>query len=671
MKFDPNLAFDLAASKGDGRPVARFRQGQPVGPSEDLTRIAALEARELNVRDPLAAELWTKHLRRERTTPCDCVARWGRCITDLRPVQGWALEEASDARGLLASIGVGDGKTGIDILLAMAIPGVRTAVLLIPPSLKPQFLMRDYPQWSAHFRTPNLAANLGREFFENRPTLHVVTYHELSALKNSDLLSRIPHVDLIIADEAHNLRDPSAARTIRFLRAFAKLPNTRFAALSGTLTTRSLKDYAHLAALAMRERSPLPIHPPTTDEWAAALDAVSSTQPFLKHPGSLLEAFSVFATDEIRKHADDTERARLLFQRRFTSVHGVIVTQDSPLKCSLVLSERRVMIPAAVDAESVPKLAPEFVTWLENGSRANLISKCVNFVRELKQRPDGEELIEVLEIARCVRQVASGFFYRWRYPRGETVDQIKTWLKLRKAWRAEIRAELQYPRENYDSPGNVTRAAIRWFEGYHADVNGERKFFPPGTRNGPLPVFAAQHWLAWKAVHKTVQPETEAVWISDWLVRDSIEWAKTQPGIVWFEHDEFMTRARQIAREQKLNFGFFPGGKEASATIILEKGDRSIFASIKAHGEGKNLQYAFSRNLIVHPPSNGKTTEQLLGRTHREGQPADEVSAEFYRYHAELVSDIAQAEAQARYAETTTSTPQRLNFASKTWDLDD
>ena len=659
MKFDPSLVHELVETS-QGRPVAKFRSGQPVGPSDDLARILAIPMRELDVRDPLAAQLWTKHLRRERAAPCDCVERWGFCITDLRPVQGWALEEASDARGLLASIGVGDGKTGIDLLLPMAIPGVRTAALLLPSALKPQFLMRDMPQWSAHFRTPNLAGGVG-QFFDGRPTLHVITYNELSAVKNSDLLSRIPNLDLIIADEAHSLRDPGAARTIRFLRAFSRLPNTRFAALSGTITTRSLKDYAHLSALALRERSPLPIHPPTVDEWAASIDATSSSQPFLKHPGALLEALGK-GIDE----RDDTERARRGFQRRFASTHGVIATQDNPLRCSLILDERKVKLPTALDTEGAKELAPEFRGWLEK-SQAGLISASVNFVRETKQRPDGEELIEVLEVARCVRQVATGFFYRWRFPRGEAVDQIKTWLKLRKAWRAEIRAQLNYPRENYDSPGNITRAAIRWFDGYYAEVNGERKFFAPGTKGGPLPTYAADHWLAWKQVRKTVQPETEAVWLSDWLVQDAIEWALTEPGIVWFEHDEFMVRARAIARARKLDLGFFPGGKEASTGILLERGKRSIFASIKAHGEGKNLQHAFGRNLIVHPPSNGKTVEQLLGRTHREGQPRDEVTAEFYRYHSELRGDIESAENHARYIETTTGTRQRLNFAVRSW----
>src|SRR5690606_11983538 len=86
--------------------------GPPVQDSDDLRRILALPRRSLNPNDPRAAEAWTAHLRRERSDPCDCDQRWGArdpktgavipgsgCIRKLRPIQGWALEEASNAGG--------------------------------------------------------------------------------------------------------------------------------------------------------------------------------------------------------------------------------------------------------------------------------------------------------------------------------------------------------------------------------------------------------------------------------------------------------------------------------------------------------------------------------------------------------------------------------------------
>jgi hypothetical protein len=52
-----------------------------------------------------------------------------------------------------------------------------------------------------------------------------------------------------------------------------------------------------------------------------------------------------------------------------------------------------------------------------------------------------------------------------------------------------------------------------------------------------------------------------------------------------------------------------------------------IIASIDACQAGFNLQ-PWHRNLITAPPSGGKTWEQLVGRTHRDGQEADAVEVD-------------------------------------------
>jgi hypothetical protein len=51
--------------------------------------------------------------------------------------------------------------------------------------------------------------------------------------------------------------------------------------------------------------------------------------------------------------------------------------------------------------------------------------------------------------------------------------------------------------------------------------------------------------------------------------------------------------------------------------------------SVAAHHEGRNLQFA-NRNLCLTMTPSGKVWQQLIGRTHRQGQDADEVSIDFY-----------------------------------------
>jgi hypothetical protein len=105
----------------------------------------------------------------------------------------------------------------------------------------------------------------------------------------------------------------------------------------------------------------------------------------------------------------------------------------------------------------------------------------------------------------------------------------------------------------------------------------------------------------------------------------------------------------------------------ASLEILAEKGDRSILASMKAHGTGKNLQM-FSRALIANPPSASDAWEQVIGRIHRTGQKASEVTIDVYRHSEEYRTAIRQAQARARYVEQTTGSRQRLAFAAIEWE---
>lgn len=629
MPFDPYLS-ELVQGPPAKTPRAALRIGAEVGPSPDLDRILALPRRTLPIENPIAARIWTQRLRRERSTPCDCVARWGFCITELNATQGWALHEASETGGLVASIGVGGGKTGIDLLLAMAIPGVKVAALLVPPTLRAQLLLRDLPQWAAHFQVPNLAG--GSDYVIGRPTLHVISYNEISQPKNSDLFSRLANLDLIIADEAHSLSDVESARTRRFLRAFQRTSPVRLAAQSGTLTRRGVADYAHLSALALRAGSPLPLAQPVVADWGRALDAGDWQQPYPAPPGALL---SLCGEPEAQIE-DDTEKARAGFQRRLAETPGVVVTYNASLPgCSIEISERALKMPSGL---------------------RDLIAQ----VQATKERPDGEWLTEATEVYQVCDQLSAGFFYRWRYPRGESEEQINLWLEKRKAWRKCITRELGRARENYDSPSLIMRAAIRFQHGYtHEGVH-----YPPGTERGPLPTLWSPEWREWEAIHKTVQPVRDAVWIDEFAVRDALAWAVERPGIVWVDHVEFADRLGQIAKRERVDLPIYGGGKQASIDIVAERGKRSIVASIVAHGEGKNLQHAFWRNLVAHSPSAGKTWEQVIGRTHRPGQPSDVVSVEVYRYSETMRAAFSKALNDARYIEQTTGTKQRLNFAT-------
>ncbi|WP_194858659.1 hypothetical protein [Myxococcus sp. AB056] len=101
---------------------------------------------------------------------------------------------------------------------------------------------------------------------------------------------------------------------------------------------------------------------------------------------------------------------------------------------------------------------------------------------------------------------------------------------------------------------------------------------------GDKPVWHAATWQEWAEIHTAVQPEPHSVWVSDFLVKDAAEWARSRVGIVWVEFPKLGERIAKTA-----GVPFYGGGKAASEAILRETGTRSVVASIKAHATGKNF----------------------------------------------------------------------------------
>ena len=614
-------ATGAATVGGGGAEGAAFEfRGRPVSHSADLQRILALPRRVLHIDDPLAAELWTKHLRRERPEGCDCDSKWGvrgpdgqlmpgsGCIKDFNHVQGWAFENAMD-HGFAGNVGVGWGKTGVSIFLPWTKPDVKMAVLLIPPSAKRQFFERDFPQWSAHFKTPNLAG--GSEFWpDGRPSLKVITYSELSLPKNSDLLTRHGVPDMLILDESQNAKDKKGPRWRRIDRAMeAGVKHLFF--MSGSPTDQSIKEYAHHAETALGGGSPVPVHGPTLDEWSTAIDAGKYRAPMGALAGLCAE----------------NEGVQEGYARRLAETPGVVITTGSSVRCSLEIR--------AIEAPPVP----ESLMVMIEGTRKGV-------------RPDGDVSLEALTSSRWARQMAAGFYSYWNFPRKEPDALINDWFEKRKAYHKEGREKLKYSREFLDSPLLLWNAAARWHDGYTHD----HEKVPAHAKKGPMPSWPSEHFLAWRDIRDKVQHETKYKWESDYLVDACVVWAKKNVGIIWVEHKDFGAR---IAAKAGIPF-YDGGGKNPE---LEEKGERPIVCSIKANSTAKNLQHLYHKNLFPNPMSTNKDWEQALGRTHRKGQRAEAVKAEVFLHTPEMRRAFDKAQNRARYVTNTMRNPQKLCYA--------
>lgn len=302
------------------------------------------------------------------------------------------------------------------------------------------------------------------------------------------------------------------------------------------------------------------------------------------------------------------DRARASYQRRLSETRGVVITPSNEIAASLEISARPLEAPAAVD-DALESLR---TTW---------------------ETPNGDELLMAIDVWRHARELACGFWYQWNPP------PPPEWLEARKAWHKFVRGMLGRNLSTMDSPLQVAR-----------------RFADHPLHN------------AWRAVRDLYDPDAHkrAVWISDFLLRDAAGWLNdhTQaPGIAWVEHHAAGERLALLSGRS-----YFGGGPDASRAILDAHGP--IIASIKAHGTGKNLQH-YSRNLIVSVPPSADTIEQLLGRTHRDGQEADTVTVELYLHAPEIREGLARALSEADYIQRSTGMPQKLLYADKLFRLED
>jgi hypothetical protein len=505
----------------------------------------------------------------------------------LWPVQSAALLEAERCGGLFAALPVGGGKTLLATLLPDAMKSQR-AVILVPAQMKRKTLETTWPALSAHFDLPL-----------DRITL--VSYTQLERAPG-DVLDRL-QPDLVIADEAHLLKNKDAARTARFLRYFKEHSDTRFVAMSGTFTDQSLHDYAHLLRLCLRDGSPLPRDFMTLDEWSEALDVnVEDPRP----AGALDRLCNTDPTESgsERIHVHSTTRDR--FRCRLTSTPGVVALEAGFKGTELRIRRREVSPPPKILA-AIDRLRKSWV--IGDPSLPEDAS---------------EEITDDLTFARLLRQLAGGFYLKWNWPNGARDQE---WLGARSQWNGVVRHILRYSRRpGLDSPMLVAGAASR----------------------GELAKEHQSVWEQWAAVKDRKQPPTVAVWIDDYLVRDAVRWIEDDgdgvnraSGIIWYESPTFGEALGKALAQRP---------PEVATDIVMD--GRPQVLSIHRFGTGVDgLQRVYDRCLYTTVP-NAKQIEQSLGRLHREGQSRT-VTADIYLPIPECFDALENTKRKAQYAEET------------------
>jgi len=438
--------------------------------------------------------------------------------------------------------------------------------------------------------------------------LQLISYEMLGLVQSARKLDYI-QPDLIIADEVHMLKNHSAGRTRRVTRFMREHPETKFVGVSGTVMKASVKDFAHVLRWALKDVAPIPATDDEVAAWADALD--EKVKPLgRRKPGAL---FDLAPKGEVA--AGGITEARRVFQRRLLETRGVVASSRTDgVTCSLRVSALE-YTPASITEEHIRNM------------RYGVKDAAGEYVVAPWSTPDGWTFSQAIEFRMYLRQLALGFHSVWD-PRPPPA-----WVIARREWAVFVRETLSHSR-TLDTELQVANAVDA----------------------GRLETRTLADWRAVKDSY-TVRPKD--VWHDDAAIQAAAKWMDKEKGIVWCEHVFF---ARKLAAATGATYYGANGMSDAGESITLVKPGRAIIASVQANATGRNLQM-FSTNLITSCPPGPAIVEQLIGRTHRDGQEADEVTVDILLGCKEHYDAFHRALEGARAAADTLGHDQKLLLA--------
>lgn len=557
-----------------------------VGETKDLVRIRDAPRRvwQTDPELPKLIEFLTKRLKHNEDVcnpPCEgCRAK------SLLPAQAVALGElALGHAGAFGPLRPGAGKTLVSFLIPTIIQATNP-LLIVPSHMEKGATRKMFRQYAKHWRLKDLT---------------IVSYEYLSHPKHVGYLDKLKP-DLIICDEAHKLKGTSSKCTKRISRYLRANETVRFVALSGSVASRSIREYAHYLRWSLKSQSPVPRDPMEVQAWSYAMDEKVPPEARFE-PGALLSLSKGHEAEQ-----DLVKQARLAYRDRLTSTKGVIST-----------------------LEDVPSVNLRLFT-----TKVQLGVKTMDAIEDLRakwQTPDGHDFMLAVDLWRHARTLGCGLFYKWEPYAPET------WMQARRAWHKFVGERLARSR-TMDSVVHLIEAIK------------EGRLDDQGL------------YFAWKKQEPLFKPNPVPVWIGTEVLDYCADWLGKNQGLVWTEHRSFGNKLAEITG---LPF-FASGGLDAQGRLADDYRDGPAIASIKGCGEGHNLQYGWSKNLVPSFPSKGSIAEQFMARTHRDGQPADEVSFEVLLTCRESYTSLLQAIRDAECTEQREGQPQKLVYAEK--DLD-
>lgn len=556
--------------------------------------------------------------------------------------------------------------------------GIERSLLLVPPDVYFQLIKRDIPFVRA--RTPLTIPfiKLGRADAAQREMAatsgkrgcYILPYSMLSTKNASQVLNWIAP-QLIIADEAHNLKNRSAAKTKRLME-YMNANHPEFVALSGTMTSKGIADYHHLIKAALRDNSPLPLTWQEAQEWGVVIDTNSCPSEEQMRPLRPLVQWG-------REHFPTTNFTidvagyRTAYQKRLESAPGVVASGDKEIGTSLVIRNTPVKAYQRLkgpDGEVIEKI---------NAPGGDRLLAYIKQLDKLHLTPNGDEIEHAMLKFKWAYELTAGFYYELSWPKAEDVaktrtEQVRLYRSaseytMAQAERSLVAAQdhhkaLQaYHKELRDFLEEKSRAGLDTPMLVGADMlrNGPRnvghtlftlwsiarsKSKDPFAHLGPPATVNAAGQVKDPGGFPLVERVSTPISVCGYKIDAAVQWAieclkrpapegESRGGIIWCYHKHIGRWAYVAIRKAFVAAGakpeklddyviFCPRGEEANQRIADPANKEKVIVASLAHRTGKNLQF-LQRQLFLQFPRSAEWGEQAIARIHRTGQVADEV----------------------------------------------
>lgn len=563
-------------------------------------------------------------------------------------------------------VSVGAGKTLISLMIAERAyrNDIERSLLLVPPEVFAQLVNRDISYARHHVPLSVPLMKLGgisrkkRLAYarSGRPGCYILPYSCLSTTDSSELLDMI-QPDLIIADEAHRLKNSNAARTKRIFGKhgyYTKHPTTQMVAMSGTITSKSIADYWQIIRACLKDHSPLPTSAHIVRQWGQVLDAHTAwgDTPREEHSDFYTEPVMPLVRWAQKNFPDEnfpeTVRGfRKAYKYRLNTAPGVVVSAEHEIGTSLLMRNEK----ANEDVEGM-----------------DILNELIEDVRKDFTAPNGDEIDHAIHQFGWLYQLSAGFYNDLYWPSAETLAGERgitvtaaTDLLDRAQWHHNL---LQ-----------LYHSALRKWLSYRAKPKLDTPFLvgadmaAHGKKNVGHDLYEA--WITAKTADFEKRPERRSrpVRICPYKILQAADWAQRdvpegKGAILWVHHREVGKWLVEELEKRGLDVMHAPAGRKSDASIIdPENRHRLVVASISAHHVGKNLQH-FSHQFVVQWPRSAVIAEQMVGRIHRSGQEADEIVVVTSNTTDSDALNFAACLNDSCYIHDTTGVKQKLMYAA-------